>query len=245
MKNRKAREKEGLFIAEGERFVFAIPEDWNVEFYALSESYVQEHGTIEFPKEATTVILSDAIFQKIAETNHPQGILAVCQQKEYIIEETLSKHQNGFYLLAEELNDPGNLGTIIRTADACGVHGIFLSKGSVDLYNPKVLRSTMGSIFHVPVIQNVDLEEVVEQMQAKKIIVLAAHLKGQRFLYDFDFSNPCAILIGNEARGISDNKARLCDDFVKIPMEGQAESLNASIAAGVLMYEAVRQRIQK
>ena len=148
-------------------------------------------------------------------------------------------------LLAEELNDRGNLGTVIRTADACGADAVFLSKGSVDLYNPKVLRATMGSLFHVPVFQNIDLHALSEKMQAKQIPLYAAHLKGDRYPYALPLQDACAFLIGNEARGLSEDAAALCDAWVKIPMPGQAESLNASVAAGVLLYEVVRQRLPK
>ena len=142
------------------------------------------------------------------------------------------------------MNDPGNLGTVIRTADACGADAIFLSKGSVDMYNPKVLRSTMGSMFHVPVFQNVELNEISAKLKKNEIPLYAAHLRGDTYPYGLELAEPCAFIIGNEARGLSDEAADLCDRWVKIPMPGQAESLNASIAAGVLMYEVVRQRLK-
>ena len=242
LKNRKNREKEGLFIAEGLRFVSSIPEDWEVEYFVVSQSYAESSDCSILQKRAETLIFSNQVFQAVAETTNSQGILALCRQKNFHIHEILEKESRGFYIIAEELNDPGNLGTLIRTADACGVNGIFLSKGSVDLYNPKVLRSTMGSIFHVPVVQEVEISQLIQQMHTQKITVLAAHLQGKQYLYDFDFTVPCAVLVGNEARGLSDDAVALCDDLVKIPMVGKAESLNVSMAAGLLMYEAVRQR---
>ncbi len=244
LKSRKNRDKDGLFVAEGIRFVSEIPADWKVDLYAVSKEFAAQNEIRVFEERANTFVFSQSVFETLSDTEHPQGILAVCHRKKFDLQAVLEK-KTGFYLLAEELNDPGNLGTIIRTADACGVHGIFLSKGSVDLYNPKVLRSTMGSLFHIPVFQNVDLGEIVGEMKKKDVQVLAAHLKGLEYPYAFDFKKSCAILIGNEARGLSEEATTLCDDFVKIPMIGQAESLNASIAAGVLMYEAVRQRIMK
>ena len=178
------------------------------------------------------------------DTENPQGILAVCKKLDWDADAVLAK-KTPFLLLAEELNDPGNLGTVIRTADACGADAVFLSKGSVDLYNPKVLRATMGSLFHVPVFQNIDLHALSEKMQAKQIPLYAAHLKGDRYPYALPLQDACAFLIGNEARGLSEDAAALCDAWVKIPMPGQAESLNASVAAGVLLYEVVRQRLPK
>lgn len=188
--------------------------------------------------------LPDGLFASICDTENPQGILAVCKKLVWDEAAVFAK-ERPFFLLAEELNDPGNLGTVIRTADACGADAVFLSKGSVDLYNPKVLRSTMGSLFHVPVFQNVSLEEISEKLKADQIPLYAAHLKGESYPYALPLQEACAFLIGNEARGLSEKAAALCDQWVKIPMPGQAESLNASIAAGVLLYEVVRQRLEK
>ena len=188
--------------------------------------------------------LTDALFAAVCDTENPQGILAVCKKLDWDADAVLAK-KTPFLLLAEELNDPGNLVTVILTADAFGADAVFLSKGSVDLYNPKVLRATMGSLFHVPVFQNIDLHALSEKMQAKQIPLYAAHLKGNRYPYALPLQDACAFLIGNEARGLSEDAAALCDAWVKIPMPGQAESLNASVAAGVLLYEVVRQRLLK
>lgn len=124
----------------------------------------------------------------------PTGILAVCKKLDWDADAVLAK-KTPFLLLAEELNDPGNLGTVIRTADACGADAVFLSKGSVDLYNPKVLRATMGSLFHVPVFQNIDLHALSEKMQAKQIPLYAAHLKGDRYPYALPLQDACAFLV--------------------------------------------------
>ncbi len=242
LKIKKNRDKESVFVAEGLRFIHEIPADWQVKCFAVSESFLKENDTTIYERRAETILLPDSLFAFVCDTEHPQGILAVCQKLDWNMESVFEK-KNPFFLLAEELNDPGNLGTLIRTADACGADAVFLSKDSVDLYNPKVLRSTMGSLFHVPVFQNVSLTEVSTKLQKNKISLYAAHLKGDCYPYAFDLKKGCAFLIGNEARGLSEQATALCDHWVKIPMPGQAESLNASIAAGVLMYEVVRQRI--
>lgn len=204
----------------------------------------QENDLSPYEEKAEVLCLTDALFAAVCNTENPQGILAVCKKLDWDADAVLAK-KTPFLLLAEELNDPGNLGTVIRTADACGADAVFLSKGSVDLYNPKVLRATMGSLFHVPVFQNIDLHALSEKMQAKQIPLYAAHLKGDRYPYALPLQDACAFLIGNEARGLSEDAAALCDAWVKIPMPGQAESLNASVAAGVLLYEVVRQRLPK
>ena len=243
LKIKKNRDKEGVFVAEGLRFISEIPVDWNVEAYAVSDTFVRENDISEYEEKAEVLCLPDTLLATVCDTENPQGILAICKKLGWD-EDTVFAKEKPFFILAEELNDPGNLGTVIRTADACGADAVFLSKGSVDLYNPKVLRSTMGSMFHIPVFQNVDLNELSMKLKKNSISLYAAHLKGDTYPYGLDLTDSCAFIIGNEARGLSDGAADLCDRWVKIPMPGQAESLNASIAAGVLMYEVVRQRLK-
>lgn len=243
LKIKKNRDKEGVFVAEGLRFISEVPRDWPVEAYAVNDSFANENDLSVYENKAEVLCLPDALFASVCDTENPQGILAVCKKLDWDEKKVFAK-EKPFLILAEELNDPGNLGTVIRTADACGADAVFLSKGSVDLYNPKVLRSTMGSLFHVPVFQNVDLNVISDKLKKNTISLYAAHLKGDTYPYALDLADSCAFIIGNEARGLSDDAAALCDQWVKIPMPGQAESLNASIAAGVLMYEVVRQRLK-
>ena len=229
LKIKKNRDKEGLFIAEGLRFIREIPKNWEVLAYAVSNAFAAENDLSLYEEKAEVLCLTDALFAAVCDTENPQGILAVCKKLDWDADAVLAK-KTPFLLLAEELNDPGNLGTVIRTADACGADAVFLS---------------MGSLFHVPVFQNIDLHALSEKMQAKQIPLYAAHLKGNRYPYALPLQDACAFLIGNEARGLSEDAAALCDAWVKIPMPGQAESLNASVAAGVLLYEVVRQRLPK
>lgn len=236
---RKNREKEGLFIVEGVRFVNEIPQN-DISYYAVSDTFQKTNDISIYQKRAQVFICSDTVFHTISDTEHTQGILAICHKREL---SEFQLHTNGLYILVEEIQDPGNLGTIIRTAAACNADAIFLSKGCVDLYNPKTLRSTMGSLFHLPIIQNADLSKYIDDMKQKNITVFAAHLKASEYYYNMDFKNGCAFLIGNEGKGISDALAQKCTQLIKIPMIGKAESLNASIAAGVLLYEAVRQKL--
>ncbi len=238
---KKKRDEEGLFIADGLRFVSEIPDRTNIIKMIFSESFANKNDISSYRKRAECFIISDRLFSSLSDTKNPQGIMAVCEKMSYDINKVIKK--GGFYILAEEMNDPGNLGTVIRTAHAGGADGLILSKGSVDLYNPKVLRSTMGSIFRIPVIQNADLENVSELMKKSGIKIYAAHLKGKKLPYDLDLKKGCAFMLGNEARGLSDKAAGMCDELVKIPMPGKAESLNASVAAAVLIYETVRQRL--
>lgn len=243
LKERKSRDETGLFVSEGLRFVNEIPKDYKVEYYAFSENFCKENDLVTYEKRALCYVFDDKTFKDFSDTNNPQGIIAVCKKKQFDIKKLLEEKNNGLYIIAEELNDPGNLGTIIRTADACGADGVFLSKGSVDLYNSKVLRSTMGSVFHVPVVTDIEIEQCLELFKQNKITLYAAHLKGIKTPYECDLKQSTAFVIGNEARGLSEKTAEMCDRLIKIPMPGKAESLNASVAAAVLMYEAVRQRL--
>lgn len=239
--DKKHRDESGLFIADGLRFVSEIPQNTIIDKMVFSESFATKNDIGCYRDRADCYIISDRLFNTVSDTKNPQGILAVCAKLKYGIKEII--REKGFYVIAEEMNDPGNLGTVIRTAHAAGADGVILSTGSVDLYNPKVLRSTMGSVFKIPVVQNADLKCITSIMKKNGIKIYAAHLKGKNNYFDLDLKSGCAFMLGNEARGLSDKAAALCDCLIRIPMPGQAESLNASVAAAVLIYEAVRQRM--
>lgn len=241
LSDKKYRDELGLFVADGLRFVNEIPQTVKVEKMIFSESFVNKFDISEYNQKTDYLIISDKLFTEISETKNPQGIMAICKKNMYIAEDIIKK--GGFYIMAEEMNDPGNLGTVIRTAHAAGADGIFLSKGSVDVYNSKVLRATMGSIFKIPAVQNINMDETAALLRKNGIRLFAAHLKGNKNHYEANYTEGCAFLLGNEARGLSDYAASLCDELIKIPMPGGAESLNASVAAAVLMYEAVRQKM--
>ena len=145
-------------------------------------------------------------------------------------------------LVLDNLQDPGNLGTIFRTAEAAGVTGIILSRDCVDIYNPKVIRSTMGAVFRVPFLYAEDLQGTIGELKREGIKVYAAHLKGRKAYDQEDYREGCAFLIGNEGNGLRDEIAECADHYVIIPMLGRAESLNAAVAAAVLMFEVSRQR---
>jgi TrmH family RNA methyltransferase len=146
-------------------------------------------------------------------------------------------------VLLENLQDPGNLGTILRTGEGAGITGVIMSGGTVDIYNPKVIRATMGSIFRVPFIYVERLTDVFGQLGEKGIRIYAAHLDGKNYYDSFSFAGGTAFLIGNEGNGLERETADRADAYLKIPMEGRVESLNAAVAASLLMYEAHRQRM--
>ena len=194
-------------------------------------------------KGSSLLVVSDTVFKSMSETKTPQGILAVVEMPDYrlldkgFLEQAYTKNGKIKLLVLEDTADPGNLGTIMRTAEAAGVTGVIMGKGTVDIFNPKVVRSTMGSIFRLPFAYAEDLKETIQKLKAQGISFYATHLKGEKSYKDIKYSDMSAILVGNEARGLSDEVADLADTYVLIPMQGKVESLNAAVAAALMMYE--------
>ena len=240
-KKAKHRSEVGVFTVEGRKMVLEAGERLQKAY--LSESYYNTYGASELGA-CQYEIVADNVFKGMSETMTPQGILGLVQMPKYSLDELLQGERVQLLLL-ENLRDPGNLGTIIRTAEGAGVTGVILSKESVDIFNPKVIRSTMGSIYRVPFVYTDDFYGTLEELKKQKITLYAAHLKGKN---DYDaetYGERTGVLIGNEANGLTEEAAFLADCLVKIPMEGQVESLNAAIAATVFMYEIYRQRRTK
>jgi RNA methyltransferase, TrmH family len=242
LQHKKSRDKNKQFIVEGEKVINEISSNY-IDSYYFSESFLKKNDIRLYSKNKEVNILKDNIFDKISETTNSQGIMAICNKMYYNIEEVLGD-KKPFILIGENISDPGNLGTLIRTADATGCTGILLTKGTVDIYNPKVIRASSGSIFNVKIIEELDINNIFEVLKTKNIRTFATHLKGDKYLYNTDFSCSCAILIGNEGKGITEIAAKKADCLIKIPIIGKAESLNVSVASGVILYEVVRQRIK-
>ena len=194
-------------------------------------------------KRSSLLVVSDTVFKSVSETKTPQGILAVVEMPDYglldkgFLEQAYTKNGKIKLIVLEYTADPGNLGTIMRTAEAAGVTGVIMGKGTVDIFNPKVVRSTMGSIFRLPFAYVEDLKETIRELKKQGISFYATHLKGEKSYKDIKYSDRSAILVGNEARGLSDEVADLADTYVLIPMQGKVESLNAAVAAALMMYE--------
>lgn len=234
----KVRKTTGTFTVEGKKMFVEIPAEDLVSVY-VSETFLKENS--ELVKDKKYQIVSDQVFKKISDTVTPQGIVAVVKQKSYSIDYIIEKRnkEKSCIVVLDRLQDPGNMGTIVRTGEAAGISGIIMSKDSADIYNPKVIRSTMGSIFRVPFSIVDDLAAAVDTLKDNGITTYAAHLKGE--LYNSgSLTNDCALLIGNEARGLSGEISAKADKLIKIPMRGKVESLNAAVATAILMYEAAR-----
>ncbi|MCI9540333.1 MAG: RNA methyltransferase [Lachnospiraceae bacterium] len=235
----KARKEQGVFLVEGPKMVSEIPEGLLKELY-VSEEFKADGQYKELLKNKKYELVSGKVFREISDTQTPQGILAVVCQQNYTLDMILRK-KDIHLLLLEDIQDPGNLGTMLRTGEGAGVTGVIMSKGCVDLYNPKVIRSTMGAIYRVPFLYTEDFYGIITKI--KEICkVYAAHLKAKQYYDKYNYKAPTAILIGNESRGLKEETAALADILIKIPMLGKVESLNAAVAAALLMYEVYRQR---
>lgn len=223
---RKDRESTKTFLIEG----FHLVEEAKKSNWSIVEIIIREG--IDLPdwcQQMNYTIVSNQVFEQITQTKSPQGIAAVVKMKEE------SNRIGNKILLIDSVQDPGNLGTIIRTADAAGFGGIILGDGTVDLYNDKVIRSTQGSIFHLPIIQK-KLEDAIEPLKEDGFSIWATALEGATIYHQVDVQEKIALVLGNEGAGVSTSILRLADQIVKIPIYGKAESLNVSIAAGILMY---------
>ena len=243
-KKRKSRDEEKVFLVEGIRMFREVPVKQLEEVYVSESFYKQERDTVELVLKGSEVrpeVLSDTVFDYVSDTKTPQGVLCVVRQMEYSLEE-VTAGECPMIMVLDHLQDPGNLGTILRTAEGAGVTGILMDQECVDVYNPKTIRSTMGSVYRMPFCYVEDLKEGICCLKKRGIHTYAAHLEGSQNYEKEDYRKPCAFLIGNEGNGLRKEIADLADIYIKIPMKGQVESLNAAIAASVLMFEAARQR---
>ena len=240
-KKSRLRDEKGIFLVEGPRMTEEIPAERIEKVYA-SESFAKKNKEFLEKLQAPVELLTDTVFAYVSDTKTPQGILAVVKQQPYSFEELLGKEKASFLLILDHLQDPGNLGTIMRAAEAAGVTGILMSSDCVDIYNPKTIRSTMGALYRVPFVVSEDFAGDIERLKKAGVSTYAAHLGATISYEGADYKKPCAFMIGNEANGLSDEVAALADCKILIPMAGQVESLNAAMAATVLMFEAARQR---
>ena len=256
-KKAKARREDGVFIVEGIRMLREVPMDLIREVYATSH-FMQNLSNVD--RTAIEAIrmsdgvsfeeVSDDVMRKMADTQTPQGVIAVVKQAKWTMEDVIkgasddgSKETAPLILILENIQDPGNLGNMFRTGEGAGVTGIIMSSDMADVYNPKVVRSTMGAIFRVPFIYVDSIPNTVRELHEKcGITSYAAHLKGKKNYDEIDYGKGTAFLIGNEGNGLTDEAANAATDYVLIPMLGKVESMNAATSAAILTFEAARQR---
>ncbi|MFV0363415.1 MAG: TrmH family RNA methyltransferase [Suipraeoptans sp.] len=238
-KKKKLRDEAGVYIVEGVRMLKEVPLEYLSELY-VSETFYDGNKTLVNNISGNPIILTDAVYNHVSDTKTPQGVLLVVKRREYAFDDMLDECTD-FSIILDGLQDPGNLGTIIRSAEAAGVNGIFLTEDCVDVYNPKTIRATMGSVYRIPICYVNNMENGIDKMKDRGITIYAADLNGNM---DYDkeiYADKKAFLIGNEGNGISSILLNKADTCIKIPMKGHVESLNAAISATVLMFEAARQ----
>lgn len=248
----KMRRGEQAFTVEGVRMFMEAPAEWVKEVY-VSESFLKKKADKDIMRRLKNFrheALSDEAFKKASDTQTPQGVLCVMKMPQYKLRESMDRwaaqwkdrKKAVLLLLLEDLQDPGNLGTILRTGEGAGVSGIIMTGQTADIFNPKVIRSTMGSIYRVPFFIVDNLSDTIGMLKEEGISVYAAHTGGSVDYDAPDYTAPSAFLIGNEGNGLRRETAECASAYIKIPMAGQVESLNAAAAATILMYEAARQR---
>ena len=237
----KNRQKESKYIIEGYRILtLAIECEADLDYVFINETFEEKKEHKNFlnileEKNIKVFRTTNKIFKELVDTENTQGILGVIKFKERKIEHNI-KCDDKFVLILDRIQDPGNMGTIIRTADAAGVDAIIALKGCVDIYNPKVIRSTMGSIFDMNIIHCTQ-EECLKELKSKDFKIVSSFLNTDNFYHETKYHDRTALVIGNEANGVNDDLIEASDLLVKIPIYGNAESLNAAISSAILMYE--------
>lgn len=260
LKKRKNRRETGLFIAEGVRLAeLAVASDYEIEFALYTEDCAADAraAAVLAALESRGVTLCEttaALYKKASATETPQGLMLVMRAKRYRLAELMAGDANSnaatsgasaqapLFVVLDGVQDPGNVGTIIRTADAVGASGVILLEGTADAYSDKTVRASMGSLFHIPVVEGARAAELLTLMEERGLTLYATALdETAREHFAQDFTRPCAIVLGNEGSGVSEAVLARAEKTY-IPMYGHAESLNVGMSAAIVLYEAVRQR---
>jgi len=246
LQDRKTRDESGQFVIEGVRLI----EDAVSHGADISEVYysniISERGSrvVQILRDRNIPVeeVQESIFNAVMDTSTSQGLAAVCRKHEITLPDNLD-----FIVVADQLRDPGNLGTVIRTAASAGAQAVLTTPESVDLYSPKVLRSAMGAHFHIICgeMEWNDLEKIKTRKASETITAYVATANGELLCWQGDFTRPTMIIIGSEADGATESAYKVADYRLSIPMPGKMESLNAGVAAGILIFEVVRQRTGK
>lgn len=234
------RRKEKAFVIEGIRLIEeAIQADWDANLVFFEEGLSQRGGALVAAysdRGAQLLQVTHQVMRAASDTQTPQGLLAVLPIKELPVPQVVD-----FIFIPDAVRDPGNMGTMLRTALAAGVDAVFIPPETVDVYSPKVIRAGMGAHFYLP-IRNLDWKEIEHRIRNSNLKVYLADASAGKRYTQAEFQHPCALIIGSEAEGAGGVARHIADEQVHIPMPGDAESLNAAVATGVLLFEVVRQR---
>jgi len=245
LKDKKYRDEEKEYIIEGIKLIEeAINEKVNIKQIVICEECSK---TTDIPKNLmyeiakyNCIYVTEKVFKSITQVTTPQGIFAIIEKT--ILNEEEVDYTQDIILALDDIQDPGNLGTILRTVDSVGLNQILISKGTVDVYNPKVVRSTMGAIFRIKVFECEDLSKSIREARKHHFKLVVSSLQTENTIYSIEYKKK-VIVIGNEANGVSKQIQDMADEKVRIPMIGKTESLNASVATGVILYEYVRRKL--
>lgn len=243
---KKERMKSKSFIIEGIKIIEeAIDHSYPIKNIIYTDKLMDTKGGPEFYQtirdREELIYVGNNIFKEISDTENPQGVLAIAKFQFEDLDKLKDK-ENPALIFLDRLQDPGNMGTIIRTADAFNFDGLIITDGSVDPYNPKVVRATMGSIFRLPIYYIEDSLRGLNKLKENRLRIFSTSLEGSLPIYDIDYTDGFILVIGNESTGVSDEIFSLSDRLIRIPMPGKAESLNAGVAASIIMYEGMKQR---
>ncbi|WP_297434974.1 RNA methyltransferase [uncultured Clostridium sp.] len=240
LKDKKYRNQTGTYLIEGLRFVDeAFKSGVNIESIMYTQEFKEKNDEfLARGKDINNIMLSLPLLKELSFTGTPQGVMAIVHM------ENKELKDGNIVVLVDKVQDPGNMGTIIRTAHAVGASGIIMTKGTVDIYNDKVLRSTMGSVFYLPIIEDFELSKINELKENGYKLVVSS-LQGEKNFFEEDLKGNIIMAVGNEGNGVSDEVYNISDIKVRIPMPGNAESLNVAVATSVMLYEKVRQNIVK
>jgi RNA methyltransferase, TrmH family len=244
------RKKHKAFLLEGATFVAEALEDeaWAVLMVALTPEFSETERGQSIISEAQrkrvqVVLMAPALFEEISGTETPQGVIAAVRQPQAERLERLKIPTVATALVLEGLQDPSNVGAVVRVADAVGALAVLYTKGTADPYAPKAVRASAGSLLHVPVVPVNSVSEAVNWLKANEFQIVGTVPEGGESVFEAEFGDRVAVLIGNEARGLSEEAKRSVDLSVTIPMVGKAESLNVAVAAGIVLYEILRRRL--
>lgn len=245
-KKARFRKESGLFVVEGPR-MFGELEKEHIKQVYVTEHFLQDPAhreMLEGMERGKVEIVTEDVLKAMSDTQTPQGVAAVVGQYQYSLTDLKSPGRQPLLMILETIQDPGNLGTILRAGEGAGITGVLMNRETADIYNPKVIRATMGSIFRVPFLYVEDLKKTLRELKEDGVRLYAAHLGGKNIYDKEDYRKPTGFLVGNEAKGLTKETADMADAWVRIPMEGKVESLNAAMASTVLMFEAARQRFR-
>ena len=245
---RKYRDEFSLFLVEGVRLAEeAIRSEWDIQAILYSSTgqgkgrilALLELGNI---RNIPLVEIESSIYNKIAETENPQGITCIIKKKSFQLEQVKLSAKMPLFLVAESVQEPGNIGTLLRTADAAGCSAVFFTKGCADIFSGKAVRASMGSLFHLPIIAGIEAVTLINWLKKQNIRIIATSLASRNIYYETALNCPAAVIFGNEGNGIQAEVLQAADELIYIPIYGQAESLNVAASASIILFEAMRQR---